>query len=76
MATVVILDPSMKLRTILLHGLLAMAALSLCSCANTDTPVSRAIGAQMQARAMIPMGASAAPHRTGMQDFFARGGAQ
>jgi predicted small secreted protein len=66
----------MKLRTTLLHGLLATVALLLSACANTDTPVSRAIGAQMQARAMMPMGASSAPQRTGMQDFFARGGVQ
>lgn len=57
--------------------LLVTAALFGCSnCANTNTPVSQAIGAQMQARAAMPVGALGAPQKTGMQDFFARGGAQ
>ena len=60
----------------LLLTLLAAVAFLLPSCANTDTPVSRAIGAQMQNRAMMPMGASAAPQQTGMQAFFERGGNQ
>lgn len=67
----------MKLRS-LLTGTLSLACLFLfSSCANTDTPTARAIGAGLQQRsAMQAMGASRAPQRTGMQDFFARGGAQ
>jgi predicted small secreted protein len=66
----------MKLHTVLLVALALILAFMLTSCANTNTPVSRAIGAQMQARAAMPVGALGAPQKTGMQDFFARGGAQ
>lgn len=67
----------MKLTSILIRGTLAMACLLLlASCANTNTPVSQAIGAQIQMRAATPLGALGATQRTGMQEFFARGGAQ
>lgn len=59
--------------------LLIAIPLILASCANTDTPTGRAIGAGLQQQAsMRATGAfGAAPQRTGMQEFFAgRGGAQ
>lgn len=68
----------MKIQS-LLTGTLILACLFVCpSCANTDTPTGRAIGAGLhQQAAMRSTGAfGASPQRTGMQEFFARGGAQ
>lgn len=54
-----------------------IAALSLTGCANTNTPTGQAIAAGLNQQAHSrAMGVSSAPQRTGMQDFFARGGGQ
>lgn len=70
--------PPMKLNSILLILLATILAFMLTSCANTNTPTGQAIaaGLQQQAAARSSGLESLGSSRTGMQEFFARGGGQ